>query len=215
MAPDRRRSTRSPGCATCVGDLAVGPDGPRFAPDLGRAARPRSVLLRAAGAAPGRPHPAVGLVLGARPRPGRTSTDAGWAGSLTFCRELSLVDDVLVSRPVAELDRLRREPLPLAPDQPFAAAAFDVELDRRRRPGGAVVGRRRRRAAGRRGRPIAPAPVVPPRILVDGSMVEVFDGGPTPFTTRAYPTATSRWLLRTARPAALRAWHLGPGPNGD
>jgi beta-fructofuranosidase len=40
--------------------------------------------------------------------------------------------------------------------------------------------------------------------------VEIFDGSTTPYTTRAYPTATSRWLVRLARPAALHAWHLGP-----
>jgi hypothetical protein len=56
---------------------------------------------------------------------------------------------------------------------------------------------------------VATPAVVPPRILVDGSMVEVFDGLAIPYTTRAYPTATSRWLLRLARPAAVHAWHLG------
>jgi hypothetical protein len=39
-------------------------------------------------------------------------------------------------------------------------------------------------------------------------MVEIFDGSATPYTTRAYPTATSRWLLRLTRPTTLRAWHL-------
>ena len=53
------------------------------------------------------------------------------------------------------------------------------------------------------------SPASPPRVLVDGSMVEVFDGGPAPFTTRAYPTPTSRWVIRLGRPAPLRAWRLG------
>jgi beta-fructofuranosidase len=137
---------------------------------------------------------------------------AGWAGALTFCRELSLVDDRVVSRPAAELDGLRRDPLPLAADQPIAAAAFDIEpppdagrvelwlLDDGDEHLVAEID-------------VADPAMVSPRILVDGSMVEVFDGSPTPYTTRAYPSATSRWLLRTARPAALRAWHLGPGPS--
>ena len=51
---------------------------------------------------------------------------------------------------------------------------------------------------------------VAPRILVDGSMVEIFDGTGTAFTTRAYPTATSRWILRLGHPVPLRAWRLGP-----
>ena len=55
---------------------------------------------------------------------------------------------------------------------------------------------------------LAPSAAVPPRILVDGSMVEILDGTATPYTTRAYPTTTSRWLLRLGRTAPLRAWHL-------
>jgi beta-fructofuranosidase len=60
--------------------------------------------------------------------PGRTSPPARWAGALSFCRELSLVDEAVVSQPAAELDRLRRDPLPPEPNQPFTAAAYDVEL---------------------------------------------------------------------------------------
>ena len=51
-----------------LGDLAVGPDGPRFAPTSGGLLS-RCRLLRAAGAAGGRPRPAVGVVPGARPCP--------------------------------------------------------------------------------------------------------------------------------------------------
>jgi hypothetical protein len=51
--------------------------------------------------------------------------------------------------------------------------------------------------------------VVQPRILVDGSMIEIFDGTATAYTTRAYPTMTSRWLLRLAQPAPISAWRLG------
>jgi len=50
---------------------------------------------------------------------------------------------------------------------------------------------------------------VKPRILVDGSMIEIFDGTTTAYTTRAYPTTTSRWLLRLARSAPVNAWRLG------
>ncbi len=37
----------------------------------------------------------------------------------------------------------------------------------------------------------------PARILVDGSMVELFDAGVS-FTTRGYPTATSAWMIDAA-----------------
>jgi hypothetical protein len=52
------------------------------------------------------------------------------------------------------------------------------------------------------------------QILVDGSLVEVFDGAAAPYTTRAYSTATSQWMLRTAGPGAIQAWRLGLPQNG-
>jgi beta-fructofuranosidase len=112
----------------------------------------------------------------------------------------------VVSRPAAELDGLRRDPLPVTPAEPFTAAAFDVELPAGRTELWLVDGADEHLVAEI---DVATPAVVPPRILVDGSIVEVFDGSATPYTTRAYPTATSRWLLRPASPAALRAWHLG------
>ena len=100
-------------------------------------------------------------------------------------------------------------------DQPFTAVAYDVEL-----PADAgrvelwLVGAGDDRLVAEID--VAPSPVVPPRILVDGSMIEVFDGTATPYTTRAYPTPNEPLaVLRTTRPTGLRAWHLGPGPNGD
>jgi beta-fructofuranosidase len=187
-----------------AGDLVIGPAGPRFAPESGGQLdrgpcfyAPQ--VLRADGRV---------LLWAWSWERGRRRADivaAGWAGALTFCRQLSLVDDTVVSRPTAELDRLRRDPLPLAADQPFAAAAFDVELA----PGEAELwlldGDDERLVAEI---DVADPAMVPPRILVDGSMVEIFDGSATPYTTRAYPTATSRWLLRLTRPTTLRAWHL-------
>jgi len=40
-------------------------------------------------------------------------------------------------------------------------------------------------------------PEDPVRILVDGSMVELFDRGAS-YTTRAYPTALSRWSVEAS-----------------
>ena len=45
------------------------------------------------------------------------------------------------------------------------------------------------------------------RVLVDGSIVEVFGDGP-PVTSRHYPTATSHWEVSDA-PGGVRAWRLG------
>ena len=93
----------------------------------------------------------------------------------------------------------------------FRAAAFDVELGAGAGPASLWL------VDGGAERPVAEFdlatdPVVPPRILVDGSIVEIFDGGPAPYTTRAYPTATSGWVLRLASAAPVTAWRLGlPG----
>ena len=59
------------------------------------------------------------------------------------------------------------------------------------------------------GEPVVTAtgtPAEPARILVDGSMVEAFAGGRST-TTRAYPTATSRWQIDAAGP--VEVWRLG------
>jgi beta-fructofuranosidase len=127
--------------------------------------------------------------------------EADWAGVLTFPRELSVVDGTLATRPAPELLGLRREELAWQPGVGFAARAFEVEstgpvqlllvdgdsevvvLD------------------------LAPAWEEPTRVLVDGSLVEAF-AGPTPLTTRAYPTATSAWVVR-ADPARTTVWQLG------
>jgi beta-fructofuranosidase len=190
-----------------VGDLTVGPDGPRFAPlsggrlDNGPCFYAPQVLR----------HGGRTLIWAWSWEHGRSADDiarAGWAGSLTFCRELTLVDDVLVSRPVGELDSLRGEPIDVRAGEAFAAAAFDcaVPADAGRLTLLLVDDGREELVAER---DLSPAPVSPSRVLVDGSMVEVFDGGPAPFTTRAYPAPTSRWVIRLGRPAPLRAWRLG------
>jgi beta-fructofuranosidase len=135
---------------------------------------------------------------------GRTPAEldrAGWAGVLTFCRELSLEDGTLRSRRVGELVGLRRGSLDVEPDVSFTADAFEVELG----PGAAslwlVDGDEEEIVAE------VDASDEGARILVDGSIVEVFDGHPEPLTTRAYPSAESAWILRTT--AVVAAWRLG------
>jgi beta-fructofuranosidase len=190
-----------------IGDLEIGPDGPRFTPvgggelDRGPCFYAPQVLRQ-----DGR------ILLWAWSwERGRTREDigaAGWAGALTFCRELSLLGDTLVSRPVPELAGLRQEALRIESNRAFTATTYDVELDPdvRQVTLCLVDGGDEQLVAEV---DLAPSPVVQPRILVDGSMIEIFDGTATAYTTRAYPTMTSRWLLRLAQPAPISAWRLG------
>jgi beta-fructofuranosidase len=192
-----------------VGDLAVGPRGPRFTPTGGGLLddgpcfyAPQALAL-----------PDRTLLWAWSWELGRSAQDverAGWAGTLTFCRELTLTGDVLACRPAPELDGLRTTPLAVTAGEPFAASAYDCLLP----PGGGRV----TLALVDDGvelvvvdRPLVADPLTPPRLLVDGSVIELFDGGPTAHTTRAYPSAASRWVLRLERPGPLHAWRLGLG----
>jgi beta-fructofuranosidase len=121
---------------------------------------------------------------------------AGWAGSLTFPRELVVRNGRLGSRPAAELAGLRRERLAVI-GEGFAADAFEVVASE---PVTLRLGDEEIVAA--RGTVDEPA-----RILVDGSMVEAF-AGHRATTTRAYPTETSRWRVVTDGP--VEVWRLGP-----
>jgi beta-fructofuranosidase len=127
--------------------------------------------------------------------------EADWAGALTFPRELSVVDGTLVSRPAAELVGLRRETLAWRPDADLAARAFEVETS------GPLQLCLRDDGSEELVLDLVPHPAEPTRVLVDGSVVEAF-AGPTPVTTRAYPSATSSWVLR-ADPACTTVWRLG------
>jgi beta-fructofuranosidase len=183
-----------------VGDLSVGPDGPRFTAahgavlDRGPCFYAPQVL-----ALPGRVLMwAWSPELSGHGRSAEEIIGAGWAGALTFCRELTLVGDALVSRPAPELTALRREPLEVTSGETFAAAAFEIQTG-----GPASL----HLVDGAADLPVADLPN-DARILVDGSLVEIFDGAAAPYTTRAYPTATSRWLLRSAGHGAIHAWRL-------
>ena len=107
---------------------------------------------------------------------------AGWAGCLTFARELTLAGDILLSRPAVS-----------ALPGPAAASplAFEAALD----PGPGSLWLDDTLVADFE---VPASSLQPPRVLIDGSMVEIFDGTATPYTTRAYPTATSRWHIRGA-----------------
>ena len=122
---------------------------------------------------------------------------AGWAGVLTFPRELYLHDGALASRPAAELTRLRQELISWQPEVEFGAAAFEIE---------ATAPVRLRISAGGVG-DLVVATDGPARILVDRSIVETFAAG-TVTTTRVYPSADSGWVIEGS-PAETFVWRLG------
>jgi beta-fructofuranosidase len=126
--------------------------------------------------------------------------EAGWAGVLTFPRELAVDDGVLTARPAAELQGLRDRPLRNLVDGPLDVVAFELR---------SVCSARLRLLDG--GEELFSLDVggssrAPTTVLVDGSVVEVFRGGATR-TERAYPTPTSAWLV-DADPAMVQGWSL-------
>jgi beta-fructofuranosidase len=190
-----------------VGDLQPTADGPRFqttsggALDCGPTFYAPQILRE----------PDRTLIWGWAREHGRPQEEinaAGWAGTLTFCRQLRLHGSRLISEPVPELDKLRQEALPVQAEIPFAASAFDVELG-----SGAGVASLWLTEDGRESLvvefEVSDASLTQPRILVDGSIIEVFDGSGVPYTTRAYPTKTSAWRLRLEHPVEVFAWTLG------
>ncbi|MFT4219259.1 MAG: glycoside hydrolase family 32 protein [Microbacterium sp.] len=121
---------------------------------------------------------------------------SGWTGALTFPRELRLVDGMLRAEPARELLGLRREPV----DEAELPGAFELAGLARLRlllDDEVVVDLDHRDAR-------------EARILVDGSVIEVFVDGMAPQTLRAYPRAGSRWRVEGE---GLRAWRLGR-PDG-
>lgn len=115
---------------------------------------------------------------------------SGWAGVLTYARVLSFSDGQLRSEPVAEVDTLRAAVIS------SGAAAFTVPVPTRSFDvvaGGAVE---LVLVDGGVGQVVAAIPAG--RILVDGSLVEVFADGGTATTVRAYPTTTSHFEVRGA-----------------
>ncbi|HET9647905.1 MAG TPA: glycoside hydrolase family 32 protein [Microlunatus sp.] len=122
---------------------------------------------------------------------------AGWNGTLTSPREVVLRGDAVVLEPAAELSGLRRETWSLAADGSLDVPAFEVL---------APTGLRLRLADPRSGeiRTVVEADTAA-RLIVDGSLVELFAAGPS-ITTRAYPGEHRRWLVDAP---GGEVWRLG------
>ncbi|HEU5485230.1 MAG TPA: glycoside hydrolase family 32 protein [Microlunatus sp.] len=125
-------------------------------------------------------------------------SDAGWAGTLTFPRELSLGAHGLISQPAAELVSLRTVELEPGTAGVIDDAAFEVQST------GPLELALIDPATGRREAVSSTTGAC--RVLVDGSIVEVFGAGAST-TSRHYPTHGSRWEVRAVD--GYRAWRLG------
>ena len=115
---------------------------------------------------------------------------SGWAGVLSYARVLSFRDGALRSEPVAEVDTLRAARISAGADTftvPADIRAFEVLA-----PGAAEL------VLVDGGGETVVAAIPAGRILVDGSLVEVFAEGAIARTVRSYPTATSRFEVRGA-----------------
>ncbi|SER03496.1 glycoside hydrolase family 32 protein [Microlunatus flavus] len=124
---------------------------------------------------------------------------AGWAGVLTFPRELYLeADGALGARPARELTSLRGEPA--APGAAIGTDAFELRC--------LGAGRLRLLEGDHEvfTLDVGGSAEVPTTVLVDGSIVEHFRGGQTR-TERAYPTASTCWTV-DVDPACLTLWPL-------
>lgn len=132
----------------------------------------------------------------------------GWTGSLTFPRELRLVDGVLASRPAVELTGLRRECLDATDAADGVVTELSFEIQGELTSGSGVL-----RLILESSDSETPQVVVDLagdrnasiRVLVDGSVIEVFTSDAPARTLRAYPGPKSRWRVQGD---GLQIWRL-------
>ena len=139
--------------------------------------------------------------------------DAGWAGILTFPRQLSVHGGALAEEPAAELHAYRGTQL-------YAGAAGTLALPRYAEAhvtGGEGRIRLALRSALTR-RTVFTENVAGGdefRIFVDASIVEAYRHGSVPTTVRVYPEAGEAWQLELPHGASADAWELHhPDPPG-
>ena len=142
---------------------------------------------------------------------------AGWAGVLTFPRELSVVDGALAVSPAPEVDAYRGA---LTASQaagsvvlpPFAEAL--VTAGAASWQGGAGGGNTAVELllVGDGGRQTVFSGTLEPgeelRVFVDASLVEVYRAGSVATTLRAYPAAGEEWQLHLPAGATADVWEL-------
>jgi beta-fructofuranosidase len=150
---------------------------------------------------------------------------AGWAGVLSFPRELHVVHGRLESAPAPELTALRRRLVRDGPGDDGGVAvhdqAFEVVLGPRARavPVGVRLFLGARGAGDGADRRLVAEFAVPDgaglRALVDGSVIEVFVDGEPNRSSRAYPAAGEGWVVEVggvgvpADAEHLSVWTLG------
>ncbi|MGP4031762.1 glycoside hydrolase family 32 protein [Pseudarthrobacter sp. 1C304] len=154
-------------------------------------------------------------------RPGRSQAEtdrAGWAGILTFPRQLSVHGGVLAVEPAPELSAYRGDMLHRGAAGTLALPAF-AEVRVAGGEGtlrlvlvssvGAAAGQRRTVFADE----VAGGDEL--RIFVDASMVEVYRHGSVPTTLRAYPGPGEEWQLELPHGAAADVWELRHPDGSD
>lgn len=148
-------------------------------------------------------------------RRGRSQDDidaAGWAGVLTFPRELSVVDGALAVSPAPEIEAYRGAMLASGAEgtvvlPPFAEAVVTGAEAAGARD--AVVelllvgdGTRQTVFSGT----VGPGEAL--RVFVDASLVEVYRSGSVATTLRAYSAAGEEWQLHLPAGATAEVWEL-------
>ncbi|MBP1135172.1 beta-fructofuranosidase [Arthrobacter sp. PvP023] len=144
----------------------------------------------------------------------------GWAGVLTYPRELSVVDGALVVRPAHEIDAYRGMPVasraggtvqlpPFAEALVTAGGATDAGGGTGAGSGDTAV---ELLLVGDGSRQTVFSGTVKPgeelRVFVDASLVEVYRSGSVATTLRAYPAAGEEWQLLLPAGATADVWEL-------
>jgi beta-fructofuranosidase len=144
---------------------------------------------------------------------------AGWAGVLTFPRELSVVDGTLAVAPAPEIDAYRGTLTGSQAAGSVVLPAFaEALVTGGARPGsGDASGGSGDSAVelllvGDSGQQTVFSGTIAPgeelRVFVDASLVEVYRAGSVATTLRAYPAAGEQWQLQLQSGATADVWEL-------
>ncbi|MHC6594087.1 glycoside hydrolase family 32 protein [Arthrobacter sp. C152] len=133
---------------------------------------------------------------------------AGWAGVLTFPRELTVVDGALAVSPAPEISAYRGELRASRASGTVPVPEFAEAVVRAGAEGGAVE----LVLVGDGGSQVVFSGTVQPgeelRVFVDASLVEVYRAASVATTLRAYPAAGEEWQLRLPAGADADVWEL-------